>query len=586
MYKKLLLFSLCLFRPLFGMDKAGKEKSAPLVVRNKVTSRLAQLKQQAREREVQGAVQGVVKEMLSTAKDKAFDIKSKRLECATIALKKLKEFKELQDEQDKRVDFDVLSAVSDLDKRIAEIRVLMQRLNPNFANSFEELLQANIDGIRKFVEIRPKEIYEFLNLPSDFAINLPSEVMLELIKYKVIELKTSGIKAQDADMVGRQLEYLFKNRLVKENYDSYIQNSLDKFIGSESIEELKAELDKVIGYKNEFIKNSSGLVFGNLNAELIEFLKKKTLIEDLFKKCANTLSFCDIDKRTEFVESVLRGAVINNEILNFDIDLMSSENKVSQVRDLINYYFALAIAKGQSFHEGSFIISNSQAQKLFSFLVSIPEASQRPSSHFKELGLKQYGLDVTSLLQDKGHLLFALIDDGSLFIKPENFGISGVYNFVMHGGELVVAQARKPWAQKLIPLLGHIFGTDQQAGFRKERIPEDILKKYQTLLETLSIEDSQTHIVNAQKYGIQSIYNKLCELCDLKASQINIEIIQEFKRSLEEKYDNLTCRFGEEVILTQDEFDIFTPEIIAKIKEGLSMVRPLSQVVFNMASPK
>jgi hypothetical protein len=478
-------------------------------------------------------------------------------------------------EEDAQFGVEIVDSVQNLDDKREAIFAKMSRFGQAFPDSYRSGLIANQDKITRATNIRisPENVYEYLDLTSDFAGNLPFQVILQVIGRKVHSLEEGSlIDTEAANMLQRQLDWIFKNEEAKKNYDAFISGTLDRLIFEvpEEFERLSVELEVAIEDKNalaEAQELSSQYIYGDLNRKLIRFLQRDGGVNRIFSKASIYFpTLWQYGQAGNMVRSILRGALVTHSLLNEGNPLSGQihsvlnfdEDKVATARDIMNYFFALAVNKKQWFEEGTFMVHHSGANNIFEFLKSA--GSGRPSSHFKKLKLDQYGLDIPGMPEYKTHLLFAELAPNVLFVKPENYGL-GFSGVVGHSWEFVIAQSRK-----LVP------GADQAAGMRKERIPSGALSRYADLLESLSIDPDlqDIYLTEARDLGIQSIYTKLLVFEDDFKDVADLESIQNFKRNLEDEYDYLKRRFGQEVILGEQELNLFTPEFLQNLVDEFS----------------
>ncbi|MCL5876080.1 MAG: hypothetical protein M1114_06430, partial [Candidatus Dependentiae bacterium] len=237
---------------------------------------------------------------------------------------------------------------------------------------------------------------------------------------------------------------------------------------------------------------------------------------------------------------------------------------------LIWRFYAHALQKKQGFEEGTFYLPTEASQKIFDYLRGYvelvkdektsgvsgvtpglsgnPFAYPRISSHYTHSEPEQYGIDIrfnaqedvkTLLPEGKTHILF-----GRNFIKIENHGLATINDFAGHTGEFFFAQGRK--------LMPAIFGSDDQEGYRKERVPRDELNLFKQLLADLQVsgKECEGYYENAKKHGIQDMYRIARALHSNYAGQENLTIrIDEYLKRLETDYSYLEQRMGKEVML-------------------------------------
>lgn len=460
-------------------------------------------------------------------------------------------------------EFEVIPSAMDLENNREEIFSEMSRFGKSFPKAYVASLEQNQNKIEREtrINIPLDKVYEYLNLPDAFATQLPHEVILEVIDAKVGQLKEVSMGEFSANMLGRQLKWIFKNKTAKENYDAFLSNNLESLIFEDEgkLTELHQSLEDVIEEKNKLaqqVKYSQEYLYGNISRDLINLIKSSSAIETLISRAS--IYFPNLWSDGNMARSILRGALATYALLNKGDEIFGqifelldlNNNRIDRVRDIMNYFFALAVNKNQWFEEGSFMVYHNGASNLLKLLFDAG-GFKRLSSHFKSLKLNQFGLDVPDMPENKTHLLFAELATNALFIKPENYGV-GLYSLPGHSWEYVVAQGRK---------LG-VWGSDQEHGMRKERIPAKELSQYADLLGVLEVgaELQRDYILEAKTLGIRSIYNKLQQF-EIEYPGFTEEI-QTLKAQLEKDYDHLGQRFGQEVILGPDELNIFTPEFL------------------------
>ena len=228
--------------------------------------------------------------------------------------------------------------------------------------------------------------------------------------------------------------WIFKNKIAKANYDAFLSDDLDGLVFEDeaTFNTLSQRLEEVIEQKNQLavdLKLSEHYIYGNLDKGLIHLIKEHEDINILFNKASIYFpTLWQDDQAGEMIRSILRGALATYALLNpgnlstqiYDVVDIES-NKISVIRDIMNYFFALAVNKKQWFNEGSFMVYHDNTNNIFDLMESA--GSGRPSSHFRKLGLNQYGLDVPGMPEGKTHLLFAEVAPNVLFAKPENFSL-------------------------------------------------------------------------------------------------------------------------------------------------------------------
>ncbi|MBA3724851.1 MAG: hypothetical protein H0W89_08325, partial [Candidatus Levybacteria bacterium] len=221
---------------------------------------------------------------------------------------------------------------------------------------------------------------------------------------------------------------------------------------------------------------------------------------------------------------------------------------------------AIAKEKGEEFEEGSFIckdengickdengICKDETGNLTTFLIAL--ASTRPSSHLKGVASAQhYGIDVVPtehyfLPEHKRHVLLASIYTPELgrriFIKPENFGVSTSFDALGHAVEYIQSLGRK--------MNPSLFGSDDAENYRKERVPQDLLKEFKDILNDL--DEDVTPYNDAKKFGVSAMYKFTKERIGTNHLSHSVtDKMKQFQIKLE-GMGNPEVRIGREVII-------------------------------------
>ncbi len=286
------------------------------------------------------------------------------------------------------------------------------------------------------------------------------------------------------------------------------------------------------------------------------YLNKPTISEECRKKFATF-----INKGDEVLCKLRQG---------------ETPNATDRTQYLLNIIYlswrlhAHAIEKGQDFTEGTFGLATEEGRKITDYLhgyvelvkdektsgisASIPWLAGNPfgysriSSHYIYSEPEQFGIDIRwnandNVCQDwlpenKTHILF-----GKDFIKLENHGMATVNDFAGHTGEWLYAQGRKG--------LPSLFGSDDQEGYRKERVPAIELKEFAKLLKDLKVADkeAQDYCANAKQHGIKDMYRIAKALYSISDEHAQRTIINPYLDRLKHTYDYLEQRQGNEVML-------------------------------------
>lgn len=468
---------------------------------------------------------------------------------------------------------DFLKAMLNFENRREEIWSQISRFGKGFPTAYVESLKENQVKINKDtgVDITLEKVYEFLGLDNCFAKSLPHEVVIEVVDLKLENLKLQGTSEDKTNILGRQLKWIFKNEFAKENYDAFIFGTLESLVfeDQETYEKLNRGLENIIEAKNAYVelhKLEEKALYGELKKAFVDLIKSDSCIKKLIQHFSGySPNFWVNGQASATIKSIIRGALAayavthsEDELSKKIISKLDIENKKDQIiRDIIIYCFALAVYKNQGFSEGSFILQGSNVSQIYQMLSS--SGFVRLSSHFKGLSLTQYGLDIADLPEHKTHILFAEIAPNIVFVKPENYGVTGISNLIGHSYEFIVAQACK---------LG-IWGSDQAEGMRKERVPAQEFSQYKEIVNKLDLDEDtrQAYVNNAALVGLQEIYKKLQSFeVEYSTDTKLIEDIKALKSQLT-SYDHIDKRFGQEVILTDAELSLFSPELLSKFLE-------------------
>lgn len=255
--------------------------------------------------------------------------------------------------------------------------------------------------------------------------------------------------------------------------------------------------------------------------------------------------------------------------------MYEGEAETGLIKALTLYFYFIARKQGHVFEEGTFVIYDPSA-KIYPFIEGLSKTYKRRASHFNALASDNLpnpkpwlaaltpdhrGHDVEIPAMSKKTVLFNKLsqDNTSFYFKPETYGTKHLTTLMGHAGSFIIAQGRKQ--------LPSIFGSDDQPAYSKERIPKEILRNYLAAIEQLPEEnaDKATFATTAVALGIQSMYHHTTEL--LKKYPTN-QLLLEFTQTLENKqadgnpkYSYLDHRFGHEVILTPQEFQLFSSPI-------------------------
>ncbi|CAF0941676.1 unnamed protein product [Didymodactylos carnosus] len=334
-------------------------------------------------------------------------------------------------------------------------------------------------------------------------------------------------------------------------------------------------LDKAKSFQFELIENVDikNLVKEKLSLDLKEILN--SFHEFLFTINSELKQpFSNLQVQNIF-HNVLYGALFNYLLINKD-DRITLLHGVKSIISLIWFYYAIAVNRDQTFVEGTFTVvskeeKDSDIDSLLAYLIRFGTA--RISSHFTALAklLHQqrahYGLDMPELPADKKTILFGKINQmkSNIFIKPENAGFdiskslkswTKLKELMKHSHEYILCRLRKRAAKmkdgRVKTYLVRNYGTDDEENYRKERVPNAVLKQYEKIIKKTASSKAvyNRQMKEAEAYGIQKMYEDVEQLESSKFVSQS-EVIQ-FLKTINDTYDYINYRFGREVILTKD----------------------------------
>lgn len=290
---------------------------------------------------------------------------------------------------------------------------------------------------------------------------------------------------------------------------------------------------------------------------------------------------------------VERGKVVACNILSDRrMNLRDQNEYLNAITDLMWYFYSLAIKKRQAFEEGTFLLEDPNL-KFYNFLIGYVKlvnstikgtlkdpaltrsgnyyGYSRLSSHFKleQESYRHYGIDIRFLNETqaqsllptgKCHILFGKVTDDKIFIKMESAGLT-LRDIPWHAAEFVGAQVRKviPSLKQFVDqyispqyfsdFLIYYIGVDDNPNYRKERVPQEFIQTCFTILQhgNLSSEVIKKHFEKFITRGLQY----LDQLIKNPPNEFSSEQINEFRlyhQKLSKDYDNLSIRYGREVI--------------------------------------
>ncbi|KAM0482996.1 hypothetical protein ACHAPX_002440 [Trichoderma viride] len=217
------------------------------------------------------------------------------------------------------------------------------------------------------------------------------------------------------------------------------------------------------------------------------------------------------------------------------------------VTGIIWYLTSLAAERNQAFLSGAFLCLDPHG-RLSAFFLAI--GSPRTSSHLRRHSAPGCtgGVDLVvdgalpPLANNHRHVLFISIKNdkyrGScLLLKPEPYGISGFRDFGHHTDRYVRSLSRR-----------FRFGGNDRHGMRKERIPDRHVKAFSESVAHLP--DGASAIAEVGKKGAGEGIAGMHAYLTAKAREgSDTPALAALLRQLEEEYDFVSLRFGNEVCI-------------------------------------
>ncbi len=263
------------------------------------------------------------------------------------------------------------------------------------------------------------------------------------------------------------------------------------------------------------------------------------------------------------------------------IDLLKKNpergNYLQEIVTLLEYLCAIAVSKDQGFVEGAFMIEDTD-RYIYNFLMGYDGTHERTTSHlvekfqkerpdsvviqgigpFSKKVTKMQGIDLVGDFAwsnpfcwskvspengQKRHLFFTDLDNETLFLKPEGWGVKGT-DKAMHSASYALS-----WTRKKTNFFKYFIGADDDDENRKERVPEDITNKFMAIALALKETDSkgEKQLENCVKAGGLAF---MVEVLRHRPADKNA------KNLLEEimgKYPDADVRIGREVLISKEE---------------------------------
>lgn len=243
-----------------------------------------------------------------------------------------------------------------------------------------------------------------------------------------------------------------------------------------------------------------------------------------------------------------------DDLSNSWVTIESSQNLPGKeaLSNLMWFFYLYAGLQNERniFQEGTFrIIDNvdDRLENFFEFILGAEGIQKRLASHFKQC--QSYGIDIDTNKcplppHGKRHLLLGQPASNEVYLKPENFGVSGFTDTVFHFGEFVAAQMRKT---KLLRELFNL-GSDSDPQNRKEHLPDKIKEQ----LKKIKKQIHHAHVIEEIRTLIPQLNDLLRDAVDNDKLTLAQEI-QAVLKELASQYPDWKNRVGNEVILDVDE---------------------------------
>lgn len=357
-----------------------------------------------------------------------------------------------------------------------------------------------------------------------------------------------------------------EHNLVARNFSEHVEKIQDK--PQQSAAPIATPAENPADNTNT-LSDSIVIVDKNSTCNEIALTTQQTFVfnaQRLTEHCCDYAKKEKIDANAYLLEAkqqVNRGGLYAFHVLSGypeRVPQASDQDLISSIEALMWYFYNEHLGKtfkGVGFEEGSFLLPK-EFKSLFD-----KAGYNRTSSHAKDLMPgENKGIDVPQpLFQNKTSILAISLGNNTLsdyiFIKPENYGLSGAKNIFCHLWEFVVAQARK------IEPIQKTFGmkADNDPSYKKERIPAAIKNEFKRVVTqacNICKTFNEETCLQLANIGIFKMYECIKLLIQELQNEITpsakeaIEHLNNFIKKLHKSYDYLNVRIGEEVILPKE----------------------------------
>jgi len=421
-----------------------------------------------------------------------------------------------------------------------------QHLAKNLRNALTSLSEQDLQRLCECFKLPMNK--EKSHIISDIFSHLQTRISKQLPLQTTVQQNDGS----DRPLVIEDLEV--QHDISSESCEIANESGIDDFLDAREASE---EAD---GSSYEHINDTEGSSFTDIQASnpaaLVAhetFALHKNRIRQYCETYAQENNLNANEYLAHVVQQVNLGGRYAYQILNGQLAVSKDKATLQSIIETLMWYFYSEhlgqSMEGNGFEEGTFIVPKEFAPFF--------EAAgyHRISSHAKLLNPgTNIGNDSDNLPQSKGHILSLQLHHPNLknycLIKPENHGTSGIKNTAFHLIEFAQAQIRK------IKFFQQTFGmkSDDDEAYRKERIPSDIKKQYQELVQDFRLGNAETEkFIKDASIGIFAIYKNAKSLDNSKFNLTLRKKARAFISMLESRYDHLNIRIGREVILSKED---------------------------------
>ena len=203
--------------------------------------------------------------------------------------------------------------------------------------------------------------------------------------------------------------------------------------------------------------------------------------------------------KSEDIEKTISGL---NQLTDVEVE--------EKIASLLWYLMYRASLENKDFSEGAFLLFDPD-HKIARILEGLTVCYKRISSHLHGQNTESHmGIDINDprvkLPHHKAHILIIPViqeNENSkwVYLKPENYGVRGAAANIGHAYEYIFSVGRK--------VAPGWFGSDDEPGMRKERVPKDMLREFDRLLA--NDERKADLMKQASIHGVKFMYQHAIE---------------------------------------------------------------------------